>query len=121
MVFIQIALQVIIALGILNVWCLRARKATGYRGGSARNIEEEFAAYGLPKLAVYLVGAMKVACAIALLLGIWLSVLVLPAASLLALLMVGAIAMHVKIEDPLIKSLPAAVMLGMCLTLIFLV
>jgi len=121
MTFIQIALQIIIAIGILNVWCLRARKATGYRGGSARNIEEEFATYGLPKWTLYVVGAMKVSCAVALLVGIWLSALVLPAVSLLALLMVVAIVMHIKVQDPLIRSLPAVAMLGMCLILVFLV
>jgi hypothetical protein len=119
--FIQIVLQIVIALGILNVWCLRSSKATSYRGGSASNIEEEFATYGLPKSAVYVVGALKISCAVALLLGLWLSILVIPAASLLALLMVGALAMHVKVKDPLVKSLPAAVMLIMCLALVFLV
>ena len=40
--------QLIIALGILNVWLLRFNKATIYRGGSAKNMKEEFATYGLP-------------------------------------------------------------------------
>ncbi|MGZ0657664.1 DoxX family protein [Coraliomargarita sp. W4R72] len=121
MVFIQIALQVVLALGILNVWCLRYGKLSAYRGGNARNITEEFATYGLPQSAVYVIGAMKISCALALLIGIWLSSLVLPAASLLALLMLGAIAMHLRVKDPLTKSLPAIGMLGMCLILICLV
>ncbi len=118
MELIQFTLQIVIALGILNVWCLRYKKATAYRGGHARNLKEEFAIYGLPSPAVYVIGAMKVTCALMLLLGIWFSSLVLPAASLLALLMLGAIAMHLKVKDPLTRSLPAAGMLTMCLILI---
>ena len=40
-------LQVVIALGLLNVWLIRANRSTGYRGGAAKNIKEEFAVYGL--------------------------------------------------------------------------
>ena len=43
--------------------------------------------------------------------------LALPAASVLALLMLGAIAMHLKIQDPLLKSVPALSMLAMTATL----
>jgi len=120
MEFIQIALQIVIALGIFNVWFLRGGKTTQYRGKGAGNIEEEFAAYGLSKFAFYAVGTAKVACAVVLLIGIWFSVLVTPAASILALLMVGAIAMHLKVNDPAKKSLPAVTMLGMCLLVIIL-
>ena len=35
------------------------------------------------------------------------------AAGLVAALMVGALAMHLKVGDPLMKSLPAALMLAM--------
>ena len=38
-------------------------------------------------------------------------VVVFPAALLLGGLMLGAVAMHVKIRDPLLKSMPALVML----------
>jgi hypothetical protein len=120
MEFIQIALQLVLSLGILNVWCLRGGKATQYRGGGAQSIQEEFATYGLPKEAMIVVGALKIGCACALLLGIWLGQLVIPAASLLAFLMVGAIVMHLKVKDPLMKSLPAAAMLVMCLLVVFL-
>lgn len=40
--------QVLVGLGLLNVWLLRAGKATAWRGGEARTMAEEFAAYGLP-------------------------------------------------------------------------
>jgi hypothetical protein len=38
----------VIALGILNVWTLRLGKATRFRGGDAKNLGEELAAYDLP-------------------------------------------------------------------------
>jgi hypothetical protein len=37
--------QVIIALGIFNVWIVRYGKETSWRGGDAINMQEEFSAY----------------------------------------------------------------------------
>ncbi len=110
-------LQVVVGLGLLNVWLLRAGSATSYRGGDARSLKEEFAAYGLPGFFFYLVGALKICSAILLLVGIWVPALVLPAAAVVAVLMVGALAMHVKVGDPAIKSLPAFLMLLMSASL----
>ena len=50
----QIA-QVIVGLGLLNVWLVRFNKSTEYRGGAAANMREEFATYGLPVWFCYLV------------------------------------------------------------------
>ncbi len=115
---ISTILQIVVALGLLNVWLLRARSATSYRGGDAKSLKEEFSAYGLPDFFFYLVGALKIGSAIALLAGLWLPDLVLPAAAVVAVLMVGALVMHVKVKDPAIKSLPAFLMLlmsaGLC-------
>lgn len=106
-------LQVIVGLGLLNVWLVRGRSATPYRGGAARSLRDEFAAYGLPGFAFYLVGALKVGAAIVLIAGVWMALPVRAAAAVVAALMVGAIAMHIKVGDPLVKSLPAALMLAM--------
>ena len=38
-----IALQLVIAFGLFNVWVLRFDKATVYRGGNATNMVKEFA------------------------------------------------------------------------------
>jgi len=105
--------QIVIAVGIFNVWVLRYNKATAYRGGSARNMREEFAAYGLPFEVMCLIGGLKVALALALVVGIWVPALVMPAAIGMAALMVGAIGMHVKVGDPPMKALPAVCMLGL--------
>lgn len=110
---IAIALQLIVGLGLLNVWLMRSRAATAYRGGASRTLQEEFAAYGLPSLAFYLVGALKITAAVVLIAGVWLALPVRGAAIVVLALMVGAIAMHLKVGDPMVKSLPAALMLAM--------
>ena len=53
-----IILQLIAALGIFNVWLLRASKSTPYRGRDASNLKEEFFAYGLNNFTFYTVGAL---------------------------------------------------------------
>ncbi|NBW66916.1 DoxX family protein, partial [bacterium] len=55
LISIPTVLQVIVGLGLLNVWLIRAASATAYRGGAAKTIKEEFAAYGLPNAAMYVV------------------------------------------------------------------
>lgn len=104
-------LQVIVGLGLLNVWLVRGRFATSYRGGTAGTLRDEFAAYGLPGFAYYLVGILKVVSAIILIAGVRMALPVQAAAGVVAALMVGALAMHLKIGDPPMKSLPAALML----------
>jgi len=114
---IVMVLQVVVALGLLNVWLLRFNQGTKYRGGGAHTMLEEFATYGLPAGFAYAIGVLKVGSALALLAGLWLPALVFPAAALVCVLMVGALAMHAKISDPLSKSLPALAMLAMALTI----
>ncbi len=107
---ISTVLQVVVALGLLNVWLLRSGKATSYRGGSSRTLKQEFSAYGLPEAAFYVVGALKILSAVLLIAGLRYPALVLPAAAVVAVLMVGALVMHLKVKDPAIKSLPAFLM-----------
>lgn len=106
--------QIIVGCGLLNVWLLRFNKATPYRGGSATGMMQEFEAYGLPPWSCYLVGFLKVSSAFALLAGLFYPVLVLPAASVVTVLMAGAVAMHMKVGDPARKSAPALLVLLMC-------
>lgn len=117
---ISTILQVVVALGLLNVWLVRAGSATSYRGGDARSLKEEFAAYGLPDFFFYLVGALKIGSAVMLIAGIWNESLVMPAAAIVAILMVGALVMHVKVKDPAVKSLAAFLMLVMSASLLVL-
>jgi hypothetical protein len=110
---------IIVGLGIYNVWILRFKKSTEYRGGSASNLKEEFETYGLPYWFMVLIGAAKLILATALLAGIWFPFLIRPAAAGMAVLMIGAVAMHVKVGDPVKKSMPAVAMLLLSLFLAF--
>jgi uncharacterized membrane protein YphA (DoxX/SURF4 family) len=119
MEWIPIVIQLIIAVSIFNVWILRFGKATSWRGGSAQNMKEEFSAYGLPNWFMILTGSLKIILAILLIVGIWMPVLIRPAAIGMGVLMLGAIIMHFKVKDPLLKSLPAFTFLVLSLILLF--
>jgi len=116
---VKMICQVIIGLGILNVWIQRFNRSTAYRGKQAGNLKEEFEAYGLPGWFIYVVGAIKIPAALALLAGIFFPALIVPAASVMAVLMSGAVLMHLKAADEPIKFLPASSVLVMSLILIF--
>lgn len=120
MEYIRSIAQLIIALGILNVWLLRFNKATVYRGGAAKNMTEEFAIYGLPVSFMWLVGGLKVLLALSLLVSLWRPELMRPAAIGMAGLMLGAVGMHIKIGDALKKTTPALSVLILSLLVAFL-
>lgn len=105
-------------LGLLNVWLIRARQATAWRAGEASTMREEFATYGLPAWFMVVIGVLKVTLAVALLVGIWYTPIALPAAIGIAVLMAGAVAMHVKVNDPPRKSLPAFSLLVLAVVII---
>lgn len=113
--WLLISLQALVALGLFNVWLLRPLTATPYRGKDAQNLREEFAAYGLPEAAFWVVGGLKVAAGVILMAGILLPLqgVVTLAAGTVVVLMVGALAMHLKVGDPMIRSVPALIMLVM--------
>jgi uncharacterized membrane protein YphA (DoxX/SURF4 family) len=102
--------MITVAAVVLNVWLFRFGKATIYRGGDATNMIEEFAVYGLNETMVYLVGGLKILAALGLLIGFYNKKTITPAAGLMAILMVGAIVMHFKVGDEIIKFLPAGIM-----------
>ncbi len=107
--------QVVIALGLINVWLIRFNKQTEYRGGSAQSMREEFATYGLPEWSCYLVGFLKISSALALLAALAYPEIRIYPAAVVSVLMIGALLMHAKVKDPLKKSLPAALILLLCL------
>ena len=111
--------QVVVALAILNVWIVRFGKATSWRGGEAGNMREEFTVYGLPDWFMYTIGFLKISLAALLIAGVWVPALTKPAAMGMALLMIGAIAMHFKVGDAPLKSLPAFVVLSLCALIAF--
>ncbi len=105
--------QVLAALGILNVWIIRFNRETEFRGGSAKNLPEEFEVYGLPRWMVFATGATKISLALTLLLGLRYPRVTRPAATTLALLMSGAISMHARAGDSPKKYLPAITIFGL--------
>ena len=107
MEYIRNVAQLTIALGIFNVWLLRFNKATIYRGGAAKNMKEEFATYGLPVWFMWVVGGLKVMLALSLLVSFWRPDLMRPAAIGMAVLMLGAVGMHIRIGDAFKKTIPA--------------
>jgi len=113
-------LQLIVGLGLLNVWLVRSKSATAYRGGAATSLQEEFAVYGLPSAAFYVVGALKITSAVVLILGVWIPLPVQLAAGVVAALMIGAIIMHAKVRDPLVRAMPATIMLILSGTIVLL-
>lgn len=115
----QLVLQLIVALGILNVWLLRFNKDSKYRGKDASSMEEEFEAYNLPTPVMYVVGGLKILFALGLIGGIFFEDLIRPCAIGIAVLMLGAIVMHVRVGDELYKSFPAFFLMALSLMILF--
>lgn len=116
---IQLIAQWVVGLGILNVWLVRAKWATAYRGGNAKNMKEEFAVYGLPPWFMVAIGTVKVLLAVLLMAGTWMPSWVQPSAIAMAILMTGAVSMHIKVKDTLKKTVPSLIMLALSLFIAF--
>lgn len=110
MKYLKYILMAAVSFVVINVWLFRFNNPTIYRGGNATNMIEEFAVYGLSETLVYIVGVLKVVAAFGLLLGFVYRKTILPSATLMSVLMLGAITMHFKVSDAPIKFLPAALM-----------
>lgn len=117
--YLLVLFQCVVAISILNVWLVQSKKPTQWRGGDAKTIVEEFKVYGLPIWMCYAVGTLKVLFALGLLLAIWYPELRQIPALGLAVLLFGSIVMHLKIGDPLKKSVPAFLFLCLCLYIAF--
>jgi hypothetical protein len=121
---IELILKLLISLSILNVWLIRKSKATFWRGGEAKSLSEEFAVYGLSSSVMNLVGGMKILFSILLLITAvtttsFKNLGELISLSGISILMIGAIFMHIKVNDSPIKSLPAFIFLLCSLYLIY--
>ena len=110
-------IKIITALGIFNVWLLRYNKNTDYRGGNAKSLKEEFETYGLNSWFMYIIGAIKFGVSILFIVSCFnifskmLDVTIFYASVVMSLIMIGAILMHIKVNDPFKKSVPAITML----------
>ena len=92
---------------MIDVWLLRYNKPLRARGGDAQTMAEEFEVYGLPGWFRSLIRVMKLSGAVMMIAGIWHPTVALAAGCMLSVLMAGALAMHVKVRDPWLKSVPA--------------
>ncbi len=115
---IKYLLMAVVSFIVINVWFFRFNKPTVYRGGGALNMIEEFSVYGLSEPFVYIIGGLKVMAAIGLLIGLYYKKAILPSSLLMAVLMLGAISMHFKINDAIIKFFPATLMFILSLSII---
>ncbi|MDG2062748.1 MAG: DoxX family protein [Flavobacteriaceae bacterium] len=120
MKILKYLLSATVSLVVLNVWFFRFNQSTIYRGGNASNMIEEFAVYGFSETIVYVVGGLKVLAAFGLLIGFIKEKTIVPSASLMAILMSGAIFMHYRVADEAIKYLPAGLMFIFSLGILFL-
>ena len=112
--------QAVIGLSVLRVWLLNFNKPTKWRAGNAISMREEFEVYGLPDWTLYMVGLLKVAFSVGLLAGIWLPELVVTSAAGIAFFMFFAILMHIRVKDPIVKSIPAITFFTLSILIILL-
>ena len=86
-----------------------------YRGEGSNNMIEEFKNYGLPMTFMYSIGLYKVLLSLFILYSLFFGSkydqLVSMGLVFLSFIMVGSIIMHLRVKDPLNKSLPAIGML----------
>jgi hypothetical protein len=118
-VYLVIILKIIVGASMLNVWLLQAHKATKWRGGNATSIIAEFEVYGLSKQFCYFIGFLKISFAILLLASLKFEGLTLIASISLITLLLGSVAMHVKVKDALYKSFPATLFIVMNLIIMY--
>ena len=112
--------QAVISLSVLRVWLLNFNKPKKWRVGNAISMREEFEVYGLPDWTLYMVGFLKVTFSVGLLAGIWLPELVVISAAGIAFFMFFAILMHIRVKDPIVKSIPAITFLTLSILIILL-
>ena len=108
---LNVCISLFVSILVMNVWLFRFNKETPYRGGNAKNMIEEFAAYGLDLNTMYLVGSLKIIASLGLIIGLLKTKISVYSSLLMATLMIGAIYFHFKISDPAIKYFPSALML----------
>jgi len=108
-------IQAFLAAAMFDVWLFRYRTPGIFRGGDAKTMEEEFEVYGLPDWFRSLMRILKLTAGVLMIIGIWFNLVALIAGVGLAVLMGGAVSMHIKVKDPLYKAIPSFSFFLMCL------
>jgi len=111
--------QCMLAFAPFSVMTVRASQETNFRPGGAKNLEEEFAAYGYPSWFFKFVRITKSSFALFLVVGlVWTPAMVIGAAGILVL-MVGAVISHIKVLDGPLKSVPSFTLLCMSASILY--
>lgn len=105
--FVITILQIFLAIAMFDVWLFRYRTPGCFRGGDSTTMEEEFKVYGLSDNFRRLVRILKLSAGTLMVVGVWYDSIAFLAGVLLGFLMFGALAMHIKVKDPLFKAIPA--------------
>ena len=114
--FLYTLSKLVIVFGIFNVWLLRFKKETPYRGASSKSLKDEFMAYGYQTWFFYMIGVLKLSFASLILLGFWFTHVFVQMGSLgMVFLMIGAVFSHIKVKDIPKKYMPASIMLALSL------
>ena len=116
---ITILSQLAVAVTVITVWTYRYDRETAWRGGDARSMKEEFDVYGLPAWVLSLTRVTKLSLAALLIVGVWMSEAAALGAAGMAAMMAVAVAMHVKVGDSARKSVPAFLMLVLCVVVLY--
>ena len=108
-------------LSIYNVWIIRRFWKSRYRSGNASTLFEEFQVFGYSRYFFYFIGIMKICCASLILFGTLCQIMnigdiessfyVYWGTLILLILMIGALASHIRVRDDIEKLLPAAFVL----------
>jgi uncharacterized membrane protein YphA (DoxX/SURF4 family) len=110
---LTVILQVVLGLAFLGTG--------GSKLGGAQQMKDDFDRFGYPRWFMLVTGAIEVVAALGVLAGIFVPVLAVLGVLLIAAVMVGAIATHVRMKDPGSKIAPPAVLLTLAVILVFLV
>ena len=92
---------------MLNVWLLRSNRPTQWRGAGSASLKEEFEAYGLSIGIMKTVGTVKILLSLLIIASLFYKPLENISVTGMAVMMLGAIAMHIKIKDHIKRSFPA--------------
>lgn len=107
-------LQLIVGASILFVWLFRSNVPTNFRVGQAQSLREEVIEAGFPDYVYDVMRIVKPIFAFFLIMGIVWNPITLPCMAFTTIFMIGAVAMHIKVRDNLIKMLPAFTLLLFC-------
>ena len=116
---VTILIQVFIACAMLDVWLIRYNRPGVFRGGDAKTMAEEFEVYGLPVWFRNFIRVAKLSAGAAMIVGIWIPVAAVVAGIGLAVLMAGAVTMHIKVKDPIYKAFPSSLFLVLSLVVAY--